>query len=170
MTITSSKMLLALAVSAALASPALAQQQGNQQGQSNQQGGQLGQQQMGPQGGQWRQQGQQMGGQQARVPEQYRQEHGRIVAVRPVRVRGVNTPNYLVVLETQPGRRIVADIGQNRQAVNLQQGAPFAVRGQVVRVGNRGALLLADAVRVGNRVYDVNRPAYRRTGTGGQGW
>lgn len=128
-------------------------QQGNQQTQQ-------GQQQFGQQG----QRNQQMGQQQARAPEQYRQEQGRVVQVRPARVRGVNTPNYLVVIETRPGRRIVADIGQGQRGQNLQRGTPIAVRGQTVRVGNQGALLLADAIRVNNQTYDVNRPAYRRTG------
>lgn len=164
MTFTSSKALLALALSTILASPAVAQQQGGQMGQQGGQQNQQGQQQFGHQG----QRSQPTGQQQARPPEQYRQEQGRVVQVRPARVRGVNTPNYLVVIETRPGRRIVADIGQGQRGQNLQRGMPIAVRGQTVRVGNQGALLLADAIRVNNQTYDVNRPAYQRTGTGGQ--
>ncbi|WP_230532809.1 hypothetical protein [Microvirga roseola] len=108
-------------------------------------------------------QGQQMQQARQQVPSQYRQERGRIVSVRPIRVRGVSTPNYLVVFETQPGRRVVADVGQNIRTSNLRRGAPIAVRGQVVRIGNNRALLLADAVRVGNRTYAVNRPLYQRS-------
>ncbi|MFC1458572.1 hypothetical protein ACETIH_18070 [Microvirga arabica] len=156
MTAVSSNTLVALALSTALAGPALAQQQGGQTGQRGNQQTQQNQQQFGQQ----RQRNQQ----QARAPEQYRQEQGRVVQVRPARVRGVNTPNYLVVIETRPGRRVVADVGQGQRSQNLQAGTPIAVRGQIVRVGNRGALLLADAIRVNNQTYDVNRPAYRRTG------
>ncbi len=144
-----------------LSSPALAQGAGQQQG--NQQFGgaasgatTFGQSQQ--QFGQGRQNQTQQG-----APSQFRQERGRIVDVRQARVRGLNTPNYLVVIETQPGRRIVADIGQNTRGMNLQQNSNIAVRGEPVRVGNRGALLLADAVRVGDRTFDVDRPAYGRS-------
>ncbi len=99
----------------------------------------------------------------ALTPSQYRHERGRLIAIQRVRVRGVNTPNHLLVIETRPGRRVVADIGQNTRGMDLRSRAPVAVRGRVVRVGRDKALLLADAVRVGDRTFDVDRPAYRRT-------
>ncbi len=157
---------ISLAALTTVALPTMAQQ-----GQAQPQG-QQGQQAQGTQQGQAQPQAQQQGmrgsmgqqsRQQARAPEQYRQEQGRVVEIRPVRVRNIGTPNYVALIETQPGRRVVVDVGQQRN-FNLQVGTPVSVRGQIVRIGNRGALLLADAVRIGDRVYDVNRPAFARSG------
>ncbi len=132
--------LLAIAASAALmAGPALAQQ--SPQSQSRQGQGQGG----------WQQQ--------SRAPSQYTRESGRIVQVRQVRVRGEQTPNHLVVVETSEGRRLVADLGQNVRNMDLRRGSQIQLRGEVVRVGPRHAVLLADAARIGGRTFDLDRPA-----------
>lgn len=93
-------------------------------------------------------------------PSEYRRESGHVVALVPVPVRGVSTPNHVAVVATHPDRLVPIDLGQNAARLDLEFGTPISVRGRVVRLGDRGALLLADTATIGRRTYEVNRPAY----------
>lgn len=176
------RLALMLAVSAlALAGPVHAQsnqqqpqrqqsgQQQQAQGQQNQGGQQQTQRRQAQQQAQGQQnqqqaQGQRRGGQQqAQASKEYQQVRGTIRGIRRVNVRGSDRPAILVLLETQGGNRVVADLGTEQLGVQLQEGEQLAVRGRPVSIGNQRIVLQANAVRYAGQTLDVNRPAPRQS-------
>jgi hypothetical protein len=87
-------------------------------------------------------------------------------------VRGSERPATLVLLRTQQGNRVVADLGTERLGIRLRQGEQLAVRGRPVTIGGQRIILQANAVRYGGRTLDVNRPAMAGSqgSVSAQGW
>lgn len=139
------------------------QSRGNRDQAQHQQGSQAGDRSRGAQSAQSQ-----------RAPMEYRQVRGTIQDVRRVQVRGSERPATLVLLRTQQGNRVVADLGTERLGIRLRQGEQLAVRGRPVSVGGQRIILQANAVRYGGRTLDVNRPAPAMAQSQGpateQGW
>lgn len=99
---------------------------------------------------------------QSAMPSQYQQVRGEITEIKPVKIRGANAQDTLVLLKTKDGQKRVVDLGHNLQGANLQKGQQLAARGRVVTVGGEKVILLADSFRYANKTYDAQRLAFRR--------
>jgi sporulation protein YlmC with PRC-barrel domain len=90
---------------------------------------------------------------------QSRQITGQIMRTKQVEIRGTDLTNQVVLLQTDRGRQIVADLGPmtNLRGIRLKSGAEIEVRGRPARVGDQ-LVLMADQVSAGGKTVSVHRP------------
>jgi sporulation protein YlmC with PRC-barrel domain len=90
---------------------------------------------------------------------QSRQLTGRVMRTKQVDIRGTDFTNQVVLLQTEQGRQIVADLGPmtNLRGFRLKPGAEIEVRGQPARIGDQ-LVLMADQVSAGGKTVSVRRP------------
>jgi len=90
--------------------------------------------------------------------DQSRQITGQILRSKQVDIQGTDLVNQVVLLQTDQGRQIVADLGSmtNLRGLRLQPGAEIEVRGHPARVGDQ-MVLLADQVSAGGKTVSIHR-------------
>ena len=90
---------------------------------------------------------------------QSRQLTGRIIRTKQVDIQGTDFTNQVVLLQTDQGRQLVADLGPmtNLHGFRLKPGAEIEVRGRPARVGDQ-LVLMADQVSAGGKTVSVRRP------------
>ncbi|OQW32318.1 MAG: hypothetical protein A4E19_20030 [Nitrospira sp. SG-bin1] len=88
----------------------------------------------------------------------WKQVSGEIERVKKVAVRGKGEEHLAVLLNTEQGRRVVADLGQAKQfrGVELRAGDWIAARGPVGRVNDR-RVLFAREINVDGEVIRIDR-------------
>jgi sporulation protein YlmC with PRC-barrel domain/nitrate reductase NapAB chaperone NapD len=90
--------------------------------------------------------------------EQSRQITGQILRSKQVDIKGTDFTNQVVLLQTDQGRQLVADLGPmtNLRGLRLQPGAEIEVRGRPGRVGDQ-LVLMADQVSAGGKTVSIHR-------------
>jgi hypothetical protein len=81
------------------------------------------------------------------------------VEVRTLDPKGQAKQNFVALLQTDQGRRVVVDLGppQQLQAVSLKQGMQVDAHGQWVRIGDR-PVLWASRLTVDGKTVQIRRP------------
>lgn len=115
---------------------------------------------------QMQQQDQQQSGQkmqQRAMKKQVKQVTGQVTKMKRVNIKGTDTQHQVVMLRTQQGGRVIADLGpaQNVSNLNIRQGTQLSVRGKVGRVSDR-PVLFASQVRTDGRTVQISRPESRQ--------
>jgi len=106
------------------------------------------------------QQVQQTQPQEQKAQPEPRQFRGEILKEKEVQIRGKDQTNRVILLKTGGGQRIAVDIGPSRDLadVNIQVGRNVAVKGRLVRIGDRMVLFAAE-VDVNGKNIRINRIA-----------
>lgn len=109
----------------------------------------------------------------ARRPDQQRTEmesrrgqiHGEIVGRKQIDLRGYREPHTFVLLETERGTRLPADLGilRNKARAELQPGERITVRGRLIHLGEH-RLVVAEQVQTDAGTFQVLRDGGRERG------
>lgn len=84
---------------------------------------------------------------------------GWVAATHSVNLQGLPDRYTVVRLELQNGRTAVVNLGPERdlRELGIEEGKPISVRGRVGTINDRD-VLMAEALRVGDRTYRINLP------------
>lgn len=91
-----------------------------------------------------------------------KQVSGKVTHEKDVNIRGRDQSHKVVMIQTQQGEQVVADLGpqENLQQIDIEKGKELQVQGQLARVSDH-LLLVANQVQADGRTVQIERMQQR---------
>ena len=97
---------------------------------------------------------------QASASQQQQREsiQGEILQVKDVKVKNADKTVKVIMLETQQGNRVIADLGHSDklQNIKLKEGEQVSLKGEVVQIGDRN-VFAATSIQQGDKMAQSER-------------
>ncbi len=93
---------------------------------------------------------------------QPQQLSGQVIREKTVNLQGTNTEHEVVMLQTQDGKQVIADLGpvRNLENIKIEPGEQVQVKGNLARVSDQ-LVLVANQLTADGKTMQIDRPRVR---------